>query len=102
VALAAFTAVVLNRAFPQTTLKPQSMPSFRSSKHCCPTVSELHKRAALMPPEPAESDGPLDPGAELIGRASYVEERPVDQLDEDTCESFKHVKSPAPGPRARP
>ena len=41
-----------------------------SSKQRRPAIGELHVGATLVPEEPAESNSPLDPGAEIIPTAA--------------------------------
>jgi len=53
------------------------------SKQRRSTVGELHISAAVVPPNPTESDGALDSGAELIGAAASRQKRLVDALDVD-------------------
>jgi hypothetical protein len=42
---------------------------------------ELHTGAALVSPQPAESDGALDAGAKLFAAAASREEGRIDALD---------------------
>jgi len=52
-------------------------------KHLRAVVGEPHVSPALVAPNPTESNGALDSGAEVIGAAASRQKRLVDPLDVD-------------------
>lgn len=48
-------------------------------------LGDVQVSAALVPPQPAESDGALDTGAELLATAASRQKWFIDAFDEDTA-----------------
>jgi hypothetical protein len=56
---------------------------YTSCKYRRSIVGEFHKRATVMPPQPAKRNSALDPETELIRCAARFQKRVVDHFDED-------------------